>query len=137
MKIGTLSAMIAAVLVAVGLMAGSVAEARKPVTNGAPPSSIALNQTDAHLGDWVTFSTSYPSTVSAPRIQVMCYQGDVLVYGEAGPASQSFLLGGGMSLWLMAGGEADCVATLYQWDWHPQQTFVSFATVAFHAGAAR
>ena len=116
---------------------GGMAEARKPGSPAAAAASISINQADPHLGDWVTFTTSYPGTVSSPRVQVMCTQGGVLVYGEAGPASQSFLLGGGMSLWLMGGGAADCVATLYEWDWHPQQTFVPYATYAFHAGAGR
>lgn len=98
--------------------------------------SISIDSADPHLGDWVTFSVSGVNAKS-PRIQVMCYQGSTLVYGEAGPSNQSFLLGGGMSQWLMKGGEADCIATVYEWDFHPQQTFVPYASVTFHAGGVQ
>lgn len=76
-----------------------------------------------------------------PRIQVMAYQDvdgdtqvDDIVYGEAYPAGIGFdPLGGGGSYWLTNGGPAHCVATLYYWDFHPQQTFVPLATVEFDA----
>lgn len=97
--------------------------------------SISLDQTDVHLGDWVTFTYSAP--VDEARIQVVCSQDGAVVYGEAGPAGQAFKLGGGWSPWLVNGGAADCEATLYSWDFHPRQTFVYYASMTFHAEGAR
>ena len=68
------------------------------------------------------------------RVQIMAYQAvtednpDGIVYGEARPAGEDFTpLGGGSSEWLTNGGSAECVATLYYWDFHPTQTFVPLA----------
>ena len=118
------------------MLTGTTAEARKPVSGGST-ASITLNQADPHLGDWVTFTYVVPGTVSSPRVQVVCYQGGVMVYGEAGPATQSFLLGGASSQWLTNGGAASCTATVYEWDWHPVQTFVPYASVDFAVAGAR
>lgn len=107
--------------------------------------TIALNPTpDAKLGNTITFNWSAEGLHGnqKPRIQVIAYQdtdGDLqvddVVYGEAGPAGQGFLLGGASSLWLnqYSNQPAHCVATLYYWDFHPQQTFVPLATVEFDA----
>ena len=115
---------------------GGVATAGKR-SNAVAGASISINQSGAHLGDWVTFTYSVPSTVTNPRIQVMCYQNGAIVYGEAGPAGQSFLLGGGGSVWRTGGGAANCTATLYEWDWHPVQRFVPYAAASFDASGAR
>lgn len=98
--------------------------------------TIVLDQASSSLGDTVTFTTTTSGLKGnqAPRIQVMCYQGTDLVYGEAGPASQGFLLGGAGSVWLTNGGPAHCVATLYYWGFHPTQTFVPLASTEFDAG---
>ena len=114
-------------------IAGTTAEARKPGTT-ATAATISINQSPVKLGDWVTFTYSVPDGVRSPRIQVMCYQNGALVYGEAGTAGQSFLLGGGSSQWLVVGGAAECVATVYEWDFKPVQTFVPYASVPFSAG---
>jgi hypothetical protein len=71
---------------------------------------LTLNESGPHLGGTVTFTATYPKSSKNPRIQVMCYQAGVLVYGEAGAYDQSFLLGGGSSLWLTNGGPASCIA---------------------------
>jgi hypothetical protein len=42
----------------------------------------------------------------------MCYQGDVLVYGEAGSPDHAFQLGGASSDWLRNKGAANCKADL-------------------------
>jgi hypothetical protein len=132
-----LAAVAFGVLSAAQLADGSrVASAKGKPTALSGAAAIALNSAEPHLGDWVTFTTSGVDAKS-PRIQVMCYQGDVLVYGEAGPADQSFLLGGGMSDWLLKGGSATCTATVYSWDFHPEQTFVPYANVNFNAGGWR
>jgi hypothetical protein len=75
-------------------------------------------------------------TNKCARIQVVCSQSGLQVYADAAPAvhSTGFLLGGGSSVWLTNGGSADCVATLYFWDFHPNQTFVPLASVSFAAG---
>src|SRR5439155_17927466 len=110
-------------------------------------SSIALNPPQVlrpdgiwpRLHDTVTFSTTYSSKLEhyGVRIQVMCSQGGQIVYGEAGPYDQPFLLGGGMSLWLMGGGEVDCQADLYYWSYQGGvQTFNPLASTKFHAYGA-
>lgn len=103
---------------------------------GVPSGSLALNELSPSLGDEVTFAyavAQLPKSAN-PRIQVLCYQGDVLVYGEAGPAWQVFLLGGASSPWLQVGGAASCVATLYYWQFHPRQVFHHLASITFEAG---
>jgi hypothetical protein len=74
-------------------------------------------------------------TNKCARIQVVCSQNGNVVYGEAYPAVHPFniLLGGGGSVWLSNGGPADCMATLYYWDFTPVQTFVPLASVSFTA----
>jgi hypothetical protein len=104
-------------------------------------SSIALNQggqgfaaTSPHLGGWVSFTTTYPTNVKTPRIEVLCYQNGALVYGEAGSTLDSFLLGGGGSLWLSTGGSASCVANLYYFTWNAGQPATTYlATTSFNA----
>jgi hypothetical protein len=89
------------------------------------------------LGDSVTFSVTYPKTVEkfGPRIQVLCYQNGTLVYGEAGPYYQAFLLGGASSNWLNnSPGPANCVADLYYWSYQGGQKFNWLASVEFEAG---
>lgn len=133
MKRTLLAAILTMTVLGTFTIAGTTAEARKPGATVAP-ASITLNQSPVKLGDWVTFSYSVPDGVKSPRIQVMCYQGGVVTYGMALAASQAFELGGGSSDWRTNGGAADCTATLYQWDWHPVQTFVPYASVSFAAG---
>ncbi len=113
-------------------------------------SSISLVEAGAKLGDTIHFTYTLPKGVKdAPngsgtqaRIQVMCYQGDSLVYGEALNAfdakTSGLLLGGAGSLWLYDStyihNSSDCVATLYQWDYSGgSQKFVSFTTTSFTA----
>jgi hypothetical protein len=100
--------------------------------------TIAINQAPVHFGDSVTFSWSCDgcakSPKSAPRIQVLCYQDGFLVYGEAGPADNVFMLGGAMSDWVVnGGGPAACKADLYFWSYKGQQEFNFVATTAFNA----
>ena len=88
------------------------------------------------LGDAVTFTVTIPKSAEkfGIRIQVMCYQGDLLVYGEAGPYYQSFLLGGGSSDWLNnSPGPAHCVADLYYWSYQGGQKFNHLASTEFDA----
>ncbi|MEX0784294.1 MAG: hypothetical protein WD557_16760 [Dehalococcoidia bacterium] len=136
MKKTIILALAAGAIVAALAIPGLATAKRGGVHSVAATSSVSIDQPDAHLGDTVTFTFSAPEARS-PRIQVMCYQDGVLVYGEAGPASQGFMLAGGSSDWLVKGGEADCDVTLYEWDWKPVQTFVPYATTSFHAGGAR
>jgi hypothetical protein len=87
------------------------------------------------LGSTVTFSTGYPKTVKNPRIEVLCSQDGSLVYGEAGGVDDTFLLGGGGSLWRDGGGAADCIANLYYFGWRAgTQTYNKLATTSFLAG---
>jgi hypothetical protein len=90
--------------------------------------------TQPSLGSSVAFSTGYPTSVKNPRIEVLCYQGGSLVYGEAGGVNDTFLLGGGGSIWLTNGGSADCTANLYYFGWHAgTQTYNKLASTSFSA----
>ena len=90
---------------------------------------------DPHLWDYVTFSATYPKTPDhyGVRIQVLCYQDGNLVYGEAGPYSQQFLLGGAMSNWFLSGGASSCHADLYYWSYNGGQKFNPLASTNFDA----
>jgi hypothetical protein len=87
------------------------------------------------LGDSVTFGVSFPRSAQKydPRIQVLCYQNGDLVYGEAGPYYQEFLLGGAMSLWFLGDGAASCHADLYYWSYQGSQKFNLLASTEFDA----
>jgi hypothetical protein len=107
---------------------------------GAVTPSISLSQSTGAaaaqptLGSWVAFSTVIPSNVKNPRVEVLCSQNGALVYGEAGSPADSFLLGGGGSLWLTNGGAASCVANLYYFGQvGGQSTAVYLATTSFNA----
>lgn len=116
---------------ALALLVASPVAAGKPVPTG----TITLNETDVALGDTVTFTvTDVPKNVKRPRIEVLCYQDGALVYGEAGSDTDTFLLGGGGSIWKDGGGPADCVANLFYFDDRgPVQTYVRLASTSFHA----
>ena len=75
-------------------------------TNGSEP-SVVLDQTEPHLGDWVTFTSN-----GGTKITVACYQNGI-VYTAEQPADSAFLLGGEDSLWWVNQGQADCYAWLY------------------------
>jgi hypothetical protein len=96
---------------------------------------LSLNESDPHLGGTVTFTATYPKSSKNPRIQVMCSQAGVLVYGEAGASDQAFLLGGGSSLWLANGGPASCVVDSFDlvWNGNNMQEVTWIAEVAFDA----
>jgi hypothetical protein len=126
-----------AVAIALGVVASPAADAAKggKPRAAAVVASITLNQANPSLGDTVSFSYTLDPTIDDARIQVVCSQNGMVVYGEAmAAAGNSFTLGGAWSPWLMSGGAADCVATLYSWDFHPVQTFVPYASTSFHAG---
>jgi hypothetical protein len=101
------------------------------------PSSVPRDALWPRLGDSVTFSSTYSSKLEhyGVRIQVMCTRDDgQVIYGEAGPHDQAFLLGGGMSIWLMEGGAPTCKADLYYWSYQGgQQTFNPLASTTFAA----
>ena len=115
--------------------------------------SIALAQVNGFaaaiqpsLGSTVTFTVSVPKNINNPRVELMCYQGGGVVYGETGSVAQAigdgtdplgysgFLLGGGGSLWLWGGGPADCTANLFYFGQHAGvQTFNVLASTSFAA----
>ncbi len=105
--------------------------AAKPVRED----SITLVGT-AYLGSTVSFSYTLAKHVKDPRIQVVCSQGEDVVWAAAQPApGNSFLLGGLESDWLDNGGSASCVATLYRWQFHPSETMIVYASITFTAAA--
>ena len=105
-------------------------------------SSIALksagtssSSSQPSLGSSVSFVTTYPVNVKNPRIEVLCYQGSTLVYGEAGSVDHEFQLGGGGSIWLTNGGGAQCTANLFYFGWKAgMQTYNLLASTSFSAG---
>ena len=117
------------------VLAAALSFAAKPVS-AAP--SISLIESDPHLGGVVHFNWDDGGLKGNknPRIQVVCSDtpGHV-IYGESQDAvGHAFTLGGSSSPWLNEfPGPADCVATLYYWDFHPVQTFIPLAEVSFHA----
>jgi hypothetical protein len=139
-----LAALIAALLLALSpiyaparsISAGHVSAAARGT------SWITLNQATSaasvqpSLGSDVSFATGYPANVKNPRIEVLCYQGSDLVYGEAGSVDHTFLLGGGGSIWLSKGGAAACTANLFYFGFHAgHQTYNWLASTSFSAGA--
>ena len=92
--------------------------------------SITLNQTDPHLGDWVTFTTN-----AGARITVACYQGGLgnMVYSADQAVGTAFQLGGTSSLWLSLGGDTLCYAWLYT----RNLSNGSLAATSFAAAGAR
>jgi hypothetical protein len=85
-----------------------------------------------HYEGTVTFNSTGTGKLKNPRVYVRCYQAGVLVYGEAGGASDTFTLGGGWSQWVAnGGGAAQCWADLYyfksgnhEWNGSGQQEYV-------------
>ena len=101
--------------------------------------TILLNETNPYLGSTVTLTTTYAKTVKSPRIAIRCFQGEKLVYAEAGTYDHGFLLGGGWSEWLEIGGPAHCTAELFYIIWHgnnPQEV-TSLALTSFEAAGAQ
>jgi hypothetical protein len=133
--------MIVALAAVLLLPLSSTAFAAKGGGDGNAGSSIALAQvsgaagTVPALGSTVAFATTYPSYVKNPRIEVLCYQNGALVYGEAGGVTESFLLGGGGSVWLWnGGGPADCTTNLFYFGMHAgSQTYNLLASTSFGA----
>ena len=111
-------------LISAAVLTASPAAAGKSGGNRTA-ASITLDQTDPHLGDWVTFSTSGGNTII-----VNCFQGGLgnMVYGARQDTGTSFLLGLGTSDW--QSGPASCVAYLYS-----RSKFL--ASTGFEAGDAR
>jgi hypothetical protein len=108
------------------------ASAKAPVQSG----TIALDQASPALGDTVTFTWTATGLKpkQVPRIQIVCSQDGVVTYAAADSADAGFVLGAGSSAWKSTGGPADCVATLYYWDWKPYQRSVPLASLNFAAG---
>src|SRR5678815_4917071 len=115
----------------------AVATINLNVPGYAAPTTSSTPTIWPRLGDSVTFIVTYPKTLEhyGVRIQVLCYQNGTLVYGEAKPWDQQFLLGGAMSTWFLANGDADCVADLYYWSYNGSQKFNFLAEAQFHAYA--
>jgi hypothetical protein len=89
----------------------------------------------ARAGQAIDFAKAYPSNVNNPRVDLLCYQASdpssltmyvpglgYLVYGETRSATPNsadyigdnpFVLGCGMSAWLLNGGSADGTANLF------------------------
>jgi hypothetical protein len=86
--------------------------------------SIVLNQSNPYLGESVTFTTVYPSTVKNVSVALSCYQSGGIVYVELGWPQDTFTLGGVASTWLTNGGPASCTAVLQTSD-HQGETVLA------------
>ena len=138
------SLVLVAAIVFVGFTTLS-AEQRNSTQRTTEPATVTLNPPAAArtgatsgwpaLGDWVTFSATYPRQLESKgvRIQVLCYQNGELVFGMAGAHDYDFLLGGAMSTWYLNGGAASCVADLYYWSYNGGQKFNWLASTTFDA----
>jgi hypothetical protein len=134
-------AILGALALGVATFTGQPAGAGSVLARSTSSSSIALASVGGgaatvqpSLGSTVTFSTTYPSSTKNPRIEVLCYQSGSLVYGEAGSVTYTFLLGGGGSTWLSAGGAVSCQANLFYFFWKGgQQYYQVLASTRFDA----
>ncbi len=138
-----LAALIAALLVALSpiyaparsISTGHVSAAARGTSWIALMQATSAASVQPSLGSDVAFATGYPTNVKNPRIEVLCYQGSSLVYGEAGSVNDSFRLGGGGSIWLSKGGAAECTANLFYFGTHAgRQTYNWLASTDFSAG---
>jgi hypothetical protein len=133
---------------AVAFAAALVLSVAVPVMAAKPPdgpTSIALTTAAPHFGGTVAFAVTfskadskydYTGRAGGARIEVLCYQFGVLVYGEAGTYLDTFLLGGGGSIWVyqFPNTPASCVANLFRFDNSgPVQTYVVLASTSFDA----
>jgi len=126
-------------------VAGSIAVTAQGRPAPAAAATVSLNKpttasTDGlwpHLGDWVTFSATYPKQAEKydVSVQVVCYQAGKIVYAESRPWQQQFLLGSFVSEWQTSGGGADCVADLYYWTFGGGQKFNWLATTSFYVSS--
>lgn len=133
-KAGMIStiAIVALLAVPASVFAGKSGGSASWIALSGPSGSAATSLT---LGSTVTFATSYPTSVKNPRIEVLCYQSGLLVFGMAGSVDYAFLLGGGGSIWLDNGGGADCTANLYYFGWKAgTATYNWLASTHFTAG---
>jgi len=124
-KLGVAMAAVVA-LSAAAIMTAESAAAGKPGGGGA---SIALNESDPHLGDWVTFTTSGRGS----NVQVACYgAGMEIIWSSKQPVGSSFLLGGTSSLWIdRGGGSADCYAWLIGRDMSKVYAMTAFTSAGW------
>jgi hypothetical protein len=122
-------------IIAAALVVAATALIAAPASARSVAPSITLDQAAPALGDVVTFTTSYPTSVRNPRVQVLCTQDGAVVFGTAGHPSESFTLGGAWSPWLVSGGPAECRADLFDVTSRGGRQYVTaLADVAFTAG---
>ncbi len=86
---------------------------------------IALNESDPHYGDTVSFAVTYPSVRWDPLVRVLCYQNGALVYQYSQAPNGSTPWVPSFRLWdaswaANGGGSASCVADLYYYTWKGQ-----------------
>jgi hypothetical protein len=114
---------LAGVLSAVTLGAAPKSVTSSSIILNGPTGSRADVAWTPHLGDSVSFTANYPSSLAARgiSIQLNCFQNGDLVWVSAGYADRSFLLGGTSSPWLELGGPATCRAELYYWSTNGQK----------------
>jgi hypothetical protein len=104
--------------------------------SGGTISIVLLNSTDGtpHFGQDVTFTVSTTATTK-PWVTVRCYVGGTLVEKDsngifAGSLDQIFTLGGS-PLW--QSGDADCTATLENWDNYSKNgSITALTSMSFH-----
>lgn len=110
----------------------------KPSGGGGTISLVLLNSTDGvpHYGQKVTFNVSTTAT-SYPYVTLKCSQGGLVYQASKGifPTSlgQNFTLGP-TPMW--QGGDADCTATLENWDSYSKNgSITALTSMTFHVYA--
>jgi hypothetical protein len=107
---------------------------------------IAVNEDTPTLGQTISFTATTSRKLDCTgragcaRVEILCYQNNVLVYGEASDierARAGFPLGGAIgqgSVWARNGGDAECVANLFRFGKDAgQQTYEVLASTSFSA----
>lgn len=114
------------------IASGSVDAAKgggKPGGGSGGPASISLDQTDTHLGDTITFTTT-----GGTWIRIQCHKSIFEpMWGAAASSGSSFVLGGSSSIWTSVGGNVSCVASLYS----GSRSNTVLATTGWYSAGAR
>lgn len=119
------------------------------VTNAAPPSSgskatISYTGPTPYIGDKVVFKVAGIPKLSKGdterlNVYIGCTQNGKVVYGQASqtvnvPAGTATIeaMGGGLSIWLYDGGDANCEVRLAYWDIKGNSHPLAYTTLLSH-----
>lgn len=141
MKLRLIASTLAVTAVVVVGLSGTASAAKGGKNAGAAAAVATISLAPGSqpwLGGTVTFTSVSPAGVKNPRISVRCFDAaQAVVFGETGTSDHVFVLGGGMSAWLMNPMAVRCSAELYEivWNGNNPQEYTSYAMTWFDAGA--